>query len=87
MFVCLGLLIYIIPILGLHDDDITMDSWVMQLVHAVQRTAIFRWMFIVTTKEVRRKIHCEEDLEHATIFCNPQKPRYREGVVEDCCML
>ena len=31
--------------------------------------------------------HREEDCEHATIFRNPQKPRCRDWVAEDCCML
>ena len=38
-------------------------------------------------KTVGTRRHCEEDGEHATIFCNPQKSRCREGVAEDCCML
>ena len=38
-------------------------------------------------KTVETRRHCEEDLEHATIFRNPQKQRCREGVAEDCCML
>ena len=37
------------------------------------------------TVDIRR--HCEEELEHATIFCNPQKLRCRDWVVEDYCML
>ena len=36
------------------------------------------------TIETRRQC---EDGEHATIFRNPQKPRCRERVAEDCCML
>ena len=38
-------------------------------------------------KTVETRRHCEVDLEHATIFRNPQKQRCREGVAEDCCML
>ena len=38
-------------------------------------------------KTVETRRHCEEDLEYATIFRNPQKQRCREWVAEDCCML
>ena len=36
-------------------------------------------------KTVGTRRHCEG--EHATIFRNPQKPRCRDWVAEDCCML
>ena len=38
-------------------------------------------------KSVEKRRHCEVDWEHAIIFRNPQKPRCREGVAEDCCVL
>ena len=38
-------------------------------------------------KIIATRRHCKENLEHATIFRNPLKPRCREGVAEDCCML
>ena len=38
-------------------------------------------------KTVDTRRHCEEEREHATIFRNPQKLRFRDWVAENCCML
>ena len=38
-------------------------------------------------KTVDTRRHREEQCEYATIVCNPQKPRCRDWVAEDCCIL
>ena len=38
-------------------------------------------------KIVETRRHCEEDLEHATIFRNPLPTSLFLGVAEHCCML
>ena len=38
-------------------------------------------------KTIETRRHCEEDWEHATIFCNRLPTSWFLGVAEDCCML